>query len=277
MRVEKLPFTIYDIVGYFLPGAALLVSIAAFSVPDLLVNLYHSEILEKIPIYAWIPISIVLVIVPHALGYCIALISSEGIEKAFVKAYGYPSEFLVHGCRRPESSYKDNASLVRKMFLLHYLLRGSLRNRFQSIFVKQLGPTIIGKLDERFYLIFGINKEHIPSEEWFSLIENYVMNNSQPAFMRMYNYVTMYGFCRNLSAAVYFSAVVLFIMVTASIHFSPWMLSWHVTFRIYVAIAAMMLLSVMLAANFAKFYRRYSSEAILAFVTMEDPKSAESK
>jgi hypothetical protein len=290
MRVERLPFTIYDIVGYFLPGAALLASIVVVLFPDTLAVFHHNGHHNGggiiIPVYEWVVIGVFLSIISYALGYCIALISSEGIENSVIKTFGYPSEFLVRGSCNPEGNYKDDVSFVRKMFLLHYLLRrpsgGWVRDRFESIFVKKLTKPVIKRLGERLKERFGIDIECVDGEEWFSLIRHYVMNNNHPAFLRMYNYMTVYGFCRNFSAALYCSIVILFFgLIVPSILLSlnlNWLdLSWldmnrRVSIKACFAIALMIPLSGMLAANFAKFYRRYSHEAILAFVTMEDPK-----
>jgi hypothetical protein len=187
---------------------------------------------------------------------------------------------LVPGSCCPEDEREYDVSFVKKMFLLHYLLRGGspswVSDRFRSIFVKplsnpvknQVNSPIITKLDIRFKEKFGVNRGDVDTEEWFSLIENYVMNNSQPAFTRMYNYVTIYGFCRNLSASLYCSSIVLFV----GFFLSPswWDMSWRVAGKVCFAVALMIPLSGMLAANFAKFYRRYSEQTILAFVTMKD-------
>ena len=80
--------------------------------------------------------------------------------------------------------------------------------------------------------------------------------------------MTIYGFCRNLSAALYCSTFILLVGVT--IHLNSLNLSRSVGFGVYVAILLLLPLSGMLAANFAKFYRRYSQEAVYAFVTTDD-------
>jgi hypothetical protein len=294
MRVEKLPFTIYNIVGYFLPGAVLLASIVFALFPDLLVGLYYVRDGLKVSTYAWILISILSIVASYALGYCIAIFSSEGIEEVFIDAFGYPSKFLLgkHCSLETEctgNSSEDNASFLRKIFALHYVLNEQppacnwlikvshekARSWFGSIFVKSIDDNVINQLDKKFVERFCMSRKEISGSGWFSLVENYVMNNNESAFMRMYNYVTMYGFCRNLSAALYWSAIVLFLGVTISFFSSllnlRWFsLSWDVAIRVYLVILTMILLSGVMAANFAKFYRRYSHEAILAFVTMKD-------
>jgi hypothetical protein len=286
MRVEKLPFTIYDIVGYFLPGAVLLASIVVALFPDVIGDLYSSRILRKVPVYGWMVISVLSVTVSYALGYVIALLSSEGIEQPVIRTFGYPSAFLVHGPCSSEGSYRDDLSSVRMLFALQHLLKrppcgcGWLRNWVRSAFAKQLdekqfAETTINILRDRLRDKFSAEIKEGYGNEWFSLVRHYVANNNESAFTRMYNYMTLYGFCRNLSAALYLSGIVLsigFILPSLLMLFnSGWLnLSGPVASRICLVILLMFPLSLALAVNFSKFYRRYSHETIMAFVTMKD-------
>jgi hypothetical protein len=292
MRVEKLPFTAYDIVGYFLPGATLLTSIVFFLFPDILTNLYEEDA-RKMPVAIWLVIGILATTISYALGYCIALIASMGIEDPIIAVFRYPSEFLV---RKPNSSETDphhKAPFLWKIFLLHYLLtppsqnintlhpevipsapgwrgwvRRWVRDQFEDIFVKKLCDPVIDQLDKKLKQSFAIERDTLTGAQWFNLVQYYVMNNNSPAFLRMYNYMTIYGFCRNLSAALYCS--LFFLAGGTIIHFDWVNLSWTVVLKAGFAFLFMLALSGMLAANFAKFYRRYSQEAVYAFVTMKD-------
>jgi hypothetical protein len=287
MRVEKLPFTIYDIVGYFLPGATLLASIVFLLFPDILANFYEDT--SKKSVAGWVVIGILATTISYSLGYCIALIASKGIEDPINAAFGYPSEFLVPESDRSKISSHDETSFLSKVFFLPYFLtplsqntdtshpeatwsaarlRGWVRRKCKSIFVKELPGSVIKKLNKRLEHKFSIGTQSVSGEEWFNLVQHYVMNNNPSAFMRMYNYMTIYGFCRNLSAALYCSTFILLVGVT--IHLNSLNLSRSVGFGVYVVILLLLPLSGMLAANFAKFYRRYSQEAVYAFVTTDD-------
>ena len=309
MRVEKLPFTIYDIVGYFLPGAILLASIAFVAFPDVLTNFYKQD-WSKTPVVGSLVIGILAATISYALGYCIAIIASKGIEDPIIAAFNYPSEFLIHGSDCLKNKSHDEVPRLWKFFLLHYLLtppkqnidtlhpeaapsaaglrgwvrwvfgwvpclRHWARKQFECIFVKQLCDPVIKELDKRFERKLLGRRDKLKGKEWFKIVEYYVMNNNPEAFARMYNYMTMYGFCRNLSAALYISAIILLAGIIAqpvlSLVDSSWpSLSFSVGFRVFVASILLFPLSCMLAANFAKFYLRYSQEAVYAFVTTKE-------
>jgi hypothetical protein len=294
MRVEKLPFTIYDIVGYFLPGAALLASIVFVVFPDMLANLYNADG-SKTPAVGALAIAILAATISYALGFCIALIASRGIEDPINAAFGYPSEFLVPRHDHPKNlshgkkSFLSPSWFLSNMFFLPYLLtppsqitdtshpeaapsaagwRGCFHAAFKAVFVKKLCPPLIKQFNEKFKRKFSTELEDVSGKQWFNMVQYYVINNNPAAFVRMYNYMTMYGFCRNLSASLYFSAIILSVDVIVQ---SLWMgLSLSAGLRVGVVIILFLLLSVMLAANFSKFYRRYSQEAVYAFVTTNE-------
>jgi hypothetical protein len=104
----------------------------------------------------------------------------------------------------------------------------------------------------------------VEAKEWFRLINHYVYCNDDRVAEKQYNYVTIYGFCRNMSFAtniVFF----LYFFNWFSLFPDPYIGTANIPFELgFNAV-----LSVILMLSFLKFFRRFSEEALLAFAVLD--------
>ncbi len=95
MRVERLPFTVYDVVGYFIPGFMLLIGVTHF-IPAIEAAIdTHKKLLGDSFSGHAVEIAFVIVL-SYALGHIVSLMADKTVELAVVKIIGYPSEYLLH-------------------------------------------------------------------------------------------------------------------------------------------------------------------------------------
>jgi hypothetical protein len=299
MRVERLPFTVYDIIGYLAPGLLLLWALLTISAGHSAGNLVdfaervlrlesepsaangHTGFLESTTTL------ILLVLGAYLTGHLLAFVSAETIERLMVALLGYPSEFLLPETdasvpynsrqvikKRIIASFKTPSLWLPLLLLFPYVLLViglNWRTSFLKKLLKRLPPAISQKVDENLVdrCDFDRRDPANASEAWFLLVEHYASNNYPGVASKMYNYVVIYGFLRNTSLALYIVAWMYTLNVTIG---SPWCRDfidlWGTTQLLIAGISLLSALGLFLA--FVKFYRRYSKEAILAFVTVNE-------
>lgn len=286
VRVERIPFTIYDVIAYLGPGI-----VSAWAIFDVVPSLFNAPndsvarfVHDRSAIFGVAAIDIAVAIVvagvfAYTLGVLIGFIASVTIEKLSIVYFGYPSEFvrtrykfagpiadrditkkfLANGCA-------SGAILVQLICLpLTIFIWGANILALFSVVIKPLPETMILSWEERFQFLSGYKIGYERRVDWFRFVCFYVINNNPVAFLRMYNYLTLYGFLRNMtfiflvSTWVYSSAAIVFCGTERGCTFA-------------ISALASGIVCGGLFCGFLKFYRRYTEEAILAFALMRiDP------
>lgn len=271
-RIESLPLTAYDVIGYFIPGLVVVVSALALlhgsSSFDIKISLD-----DGIKVY-YIVVLMIVIVFSYVTGHVVALLSAIFVEKLVIYVYGYPSQFLFHSlysiarparCRIFIGLWKNicAGNFLRGtciffvcivffpqlfvMFLLDVVGIGDSVNR-------SIPRAVAALFFERFRSIFKCDAGDLKSDEWFFMAQQYILLNSQHAALRMYNYLNLYGFCRNM-AFVCTICGFLFIMLGSvygnSRHYVPWSIIF-ISFGVFLTFA------------FIKFYRRYSLEVVMS-------------
>lgn len=282
MRVERLPFTVYDIIGYLIPGAAFLL-FASFHFQSSLLKLDLADVAS--PVAALTIFFVTAILVSYLLGHILSLIASETLEKLTLGFVGYPSEYLL---REREYSIVKSVGDAERLIETHMAICRNITNKekalyfrfvcylpffilsifFELLILFRLLPRLVKALessaseifDLKFKSVFGFERrEAANSRDWFALVEYYVFHHSGASASRMYNYVTIYGFCRNMSLVLYLGGLLLavhFFWMNGEIRFLAWAtVSWISSFVLLLA--------------FLKYFRRYSYEAIMNFLVMD--------
>lgn len=285
-RVERLPFTVYDILGYFVPGSFMTWVFVSYIHPNDLVklsDLINNDIIENSIINQSLSIFIFFVI-SFLVGHIIAFLSSITVEKLVICYFGYPSKTLlvdqkIKGPIKHRTAIRniiDNIKNARVviihifMFPLVPVVWFLILTGWHSIVIKTLPNSIAKMIQDKFEKVTEYSIDPETSEKnWFIYICYYVINNNASASFRMYNYVTVYGFLRSFC----------FIFVVFS--FISFKNSFYSLYHIYYygifiynydadylkVFFIFMIISSMLFCAFIKFYRRYSEEAMMAFIT----------
>lgn len=279
MKVEKLPVTAYDIVSYFAPGALLIIycGYGFHSKP-----LSQLVAIEDLNTMVFLTVVFLFVVASYVIGHAVALLAAFTLERLSLGFTDYPSRYLADdesefryapgqwGPSVCEYVFKNLKKRKGDIFFwliclfcfpFSILLLAITVFRLWGYLIKSEEKTTIELLDERFLARFNRSrKSEGLSRRWFVLIEYYVFYRSERGAQRMYNYLNLYGFCRNAAMSFYAGTILLFISwlwIGPSVH--------KALFILLSLFCAMMLF-----LGFIKFFRRYSHEAIIAFVVMDD-------
>ncbi|MBI3452818.1 MAG: hypothetical protein HY057_08350 [Rhodospirillales bacterium] len=268
MRSARQPFILYSIVGYLIPGAAL-VAILAYLFRDQLQ-------MAGIPgPGAWSTGTALvalgfLLAAAYIAGQIAAIVSAETLGRLVVAFTGQPSHFLtaeyVYSGDYFQRTITRNildASAHAFFWAVQYLpfilyawafelfnLTGAFR-----CLLRKLDKGMIARVDERFTEAFGATRAKTAPHDWFALVAHHVMDRNPPAGARMYDYVMLYGFCRNAALVCYIGGLG-FVCKFIRLGFQPWMLLMALAF-----LAA----GFVLVLGFLKFYRRHAEETLLSF------------
>ncbi len=278
MELKQNPFSLYDFLGYFLPGGAFLYG--CFGLAAAVKPGFHafSAIAESLGVSekeAYLP----FVIASYSLGLILSFVSSVTVERYSIWRFGYPSKYLLGFPPRPYFEV-DEPATARKVFRIAVgvflfpvmtldLLIGE-RLGMRELYARVLDEWLVELLKERLNCFmkatsrldhleqFGQPKKH----DYFRYVYHYTVENAPAHRPKMQNYVALYGFCRTLCLlAVCFFWLVCFAGVSGSLT-----LVWLV-----VLLLALWLLSFLSFVGFAKFYRRFSLESLMALSVITAP------
>lgn len=205
-------------------------------------------------------------ILSYVIGHCIAILSTVSLERMAVLLFGYPSHFLMVRENKKEILCKICLNKSKFLFififspvqLFSYLLL--IITTMHEHFVKDMSKTHISFLKKAINDQFNLDTSNIDGLSWFGLVERYVLIHNSTGASRMYNYLNLYGFCRNMSVCM----ICIFYFSVFSMAFSASKPS-HVEILIYFSLAG----SIILSFGFLKFFRRYSQEAIMNFIVID--------
>lgn len=295
MRVERMPFTVYDIVGYLLPGAIFLF-LATYYFDTSLIHQFFKLTEEnskqiEIQTFPMIVFFIFYLFFSYVFGHIISFFSSLIIEKIVVVEFGYPSDAILNGIRSNNTkTYQKEAGdssyfliillaiigfplIIFCKFMKFVKLSDQIYNKkikwypyeafrfaYNSIF-----NAFHERLESKDPMLRDKFQENIKNNDnklWFDMISSYIFQNIESTSIRMNNYLTMYGFLRSSN----------FVML---------IMSWGYAFKYYldnkfeyiITSLVFLTLNFLLTCAFMKFYRRYTQEAIygIAAYVIEKP------
>lgn len=266
MDVKQGPFSLYDFLGYFVPGASSIFILNSFTqklglsidFPNLTSWAKASELLP-------------FVLVSYLIGHLFSLVSSFTVERYFIWSFGYPSKSLVgysHDGYFLEGN-KIQAGNVLRFFVGIFLLPISildliltkifkLKSKIKNPLDNLLQNIIHGKFS---FLIVDYGQIDRPNDfgrplnsDYFRMVYHYVLENCPAHVPKMQNYVALFGFNR----AVCLIFIVAFWLAFGTLIFddSP-EVALQIMFLSWV-------LSGVFFLGFCKFYRRYNLEALMA-------------
>jgi len=239
----KIPFTLYDIFGYLIPGLTFLILLLlSYDIPkaiELIVLKISEETITKT--YPFIFIEIVssiqmspifitafIILVSYIVGHIIAVFASLIFERFIVEKYlNYPTANLFSG-----KSPKWN------LFFPKY------RRSYGNEFIEQFNIS--------FKKQFGIPPEDPNDIFWISF--EFVANHCPNAFARSIHFLNLYGFSRNLSMSFLLSSMTLTIV---------WF-SYDIPLSM-LQISIYIFISIFLFWNYLKLLRRLNDEVYRGF------------
>lgn len=262
-RVQNLPFTAYDILGYLVPGVTLFV-LSAYAWHGLKVFERINLGFIKLGEFSLVLVGVVLA---YAAGHCIALVAAFTLERFVIIAFNYPSIYLVSSSSVGEGlrPYKDKIWSALFSFVFSVVPCSAIFvlsvSPFRGHFIKPLEGSCISRLDTCLRAGFDLERCSISGAGWFALIQQKVLMVSSVGSLRMYNYLNLYGFCRNMSVCLGF---------VACVSIASWHYNADAPRHIILFIICISCSSAILAFGFVKFFRRYSQGAIMTFIVLDE-------
>lgn len=270
METKPNPFSIYDFLGYLIPGSVflygLLIVIKHISASDLSLDYIATKLSFKSE-----EIYLLFVLLSYISGHILSFLSSITIERYSIWAHGYPSKYLL-GITKSDYFPKEDKTrcviravvglILLPIVLLDWLLGEKVGMR--DLYAKPLDQLLINVLRNKIEILIVNHAGIVPKTEthgtpseadFFRYAYHYAVENAHNHFAKMQNYVALYGFLRTLTLI----AVIIF-----------WDLLWHmlsgvipISVSLWFLFAAVILAYVLFMA-FVKFYRRFSLEALMA-------------
>ncbi|MGH7802096.1 MAG: hypothetical protein ACREOW_15965 [Thermodesulfobacteriota bacterium] len=277
MDLKQNPFSLYDFLGYFTPGAIFLYGFLAACVyvhPEVNILDYIATKLSLKRVEVYIP----LVLAAYAIGHFLSFISSVTVERYSIWAIGYPSKYLLglpHARYFATEEKRAIRCVVRTVIaiflgpvvLLDWLLgaQAGLRDLYAKKLDSLLITALRNKIDTLMSECTGKPKDYgtASKHDFFRYAYHYAVEHAPNHLPKMQNYVALYGFLRTLTLL----SVIFF-----------WWLVWQAVRGTFtrlqdiVLLSASMVLCYVLFMAFVKFYRRFSLEALMALaVSYEKP------
>ncbi len=222
MNLIKSLFNIYDLFSYLSNGFIL--SVVIYFLYFGKKNIIEATI-EKLTLSVSV---ILLVIVSYIIGHLISMLSSSFFEKIIIKnLLGYPSSNFF-------SEKQIRFKAVRIIFGVYF---------YKASYSKVLKDKIKNKYKEIFILDFR-------NSENFNLCFHYVKEKSLVTYNRLLTFISIYGFCRNLSINFLIIAVILL----ANSYFLFGLIT--------------IIFSYLFFLRYLKFFRQYGDEVYKTFIVL---------
>jgi hypothetical protein len=270
MEIKQNPFSLYDFLGYFVPGALFfmgLTTIPLLSNPS--TNLANDILnsLDQVSFY------LTFILIAYLIGHILSFVSSLTIENYSNWKVGYPSRYLLG---EPYPKYMQSKSTEHKTErkLMHAFVWvllfpitfwditiGNVFHLDKLLYARPLDPLLIkiikGKLKVFSEKYAGLSAEDINTNETgdFRFSYHYAVEHAPAHFPKMQNYVALYGFTRTITMVIvllFWWILILFVLEKTSFWDNLPMLAFLSAF------------SFISFLNFMKFYRRFSLEVMMA-------------
>lgn len=274
--MKQNPFSLYDFLGYFIPGALVLYLYLIIE------HLKKSESFELSEIFECvnnpnINTALLFIIISYVIGHFLSYISSITIEQYANWKYDYPSKYLLnlsdrHFWKGLHSFHCYFWRIVLILFLAPMVLLDFILGRkfgFKKFFHKKLDHDLIKlillKLNDLMDKlgvneINGFKQGDGNNQDFYRIIHHYVYENSKNHQSKLNNYVALYGFLRTLTLLL----MILF-----------WYLIIHIGLYSEFSRESIILLGIIALVNyvffmgFMKFYRRYTLEGLMILAISE--------
>lgn len=280
MEPKAPQFTPYDIIGYLVPGLAMLALVDI----TIVYHHNHSEVSIEWLIARYNSIkwqgAIPLILLGYYIGHLVSFLSASTLEKHAVWLHGHPMKFLLFS--KVDNYFKMEKDIKWYTFFFTFLIKilififmipcswielifgkllGLNRNYFKP-FDKMLcdaASSAFANLCIRVKLDIAILEENHPSHydiEKLSL--HYALETAPAHIYSLRNYVAIYGFLRSMTfvclVATWIVSYHLFIIV-----------SWKYALLFQFGSGVIVFISY---GAFLKFYIRYHSETIMAIIAV---------
>jgi hypothetical protein len=268
--MKQNPFSLYDFMGYFIPGATSIYLIQIVNIIKKSNSIDLNMVLNSFPTIQTEGI-LIFFILSYVLGHLISYISSITIEKYAVWKYGYPSKYLLDiNALKFWTGAKKFHSIFWRICLIILLLPTVILDSilghyfgFKNFYSNKLDPMLVKIIKLKTNNL--LNKLGITTENGFEegegnnsdfnrIILHYTYENSKNHQSKLTNYVAIYGFLRTFTLI---TNILFWYFIIHTYFFSDFDL-----ISVYVIIS-ISIISYIFFMSFMKFYRRYTLEGLM--------------
>ena len=279
MELKQNPFSLYDFLGYFTPGAIFIYGTMALYAHSKGINIEGIISFEKRQLY------VPFVLIAYTSGQLLSFISSIFIEKYSIWVAGYPSKYLL-GFR--QKSYFSANKFIRltvgmilaPVSITEYVLKITLKYRdtytqpLDALLVIIIKAKIRALLEAKSGLTGMPSNIRAENTDFFRFAYHYAVETAPNHYPKMQNYVAIYGFLRTMTliSVLFFWGLVSHLFING--------LS---CLQAFFVLSGASILSFTFYMAFVKFWRRFTLEALMAIATTfvvetkVDPDSFKSK
>lgn len=285
--MEKNPFSLFDFLGYFIPGAFGLFLVYFLQNENGLPFYFKRENIETLNTNISILYITFFIILAYTLGHILSFLSTLTIENFTVWMFGYPSKNLLNIHRTEkyfEPKLDSNNNIKKSTTCWSYLLRlsllvflapisissliaGKYLDLNNSVYKKSLKEPYIEFIKKKIESIFKKHKRQYQidfvKDDYNKLLIHHSYNINQPHQPKLMNYVALYGFLRVISFN--FNLLSVFILLQI-LFFSKDKLYINLKDEISVDLIVFLISSFMAYISYLgylKFYRRYTQENLM--------------
>lgn len=292
--MSKGPFSLYDFLGYFVPGALALFFIILgqkslfyyFEIQQ--IANYKKEFVE-LPFY----LIVFYIIICYCLGHFLSYFSTLTIEAYTIWMYGYPSKNLLGVSNHPDyKSYiqflkndenkKPISKLLMSVLLLPLIIMDFIFGylcSYNSVYTKKVEEPCFSLIRKKITKIFNElgyegdvfdNKEH----DFNRVLIHYNYEHTVNHGHKLMNYVSLYGFLRVASLIINFLAFFFLFHFMYGYDFTFRdinMESVVLFFKNLFIIISTAFISYMFYMGYLKFYKRYTLENLMLALVVQSP------
>lgn len=293
--MKQNPFSLYDFLGYVIPGALALMLIGFFHELNTISSISEGykdalNFLGKVKPGGSLSLleeTAIFIILAYIVGHIVAYLSSLTIEKFSNWVYGYPSQFLLeavpagHYWRVGQCSAGDcdfiwpNTwgqcldlfwRLIIGLFLWPLSVCTFLFSKLfhvKDFFVKPLDENLTQAIvDKRIKLGNMLGVRDMTSGDYHRVVYHYEYEQQEKHHYKMDNYVALYGFLR----AMCFIANCMTLWITCKFVFPTIRCGAAADWALVRVWIACILTTYIFFMAFMKFYRRFTLESFMCLI-----------
>jgi hypothetical protein len=284
--MEKGPFSLYDFIGYFIPGALVLYLVFFWIDVD---PKYFSDKFylnnekknSEIPLY----MITFYVIIAYCLGHFLSFFSTLTVEKYTVRFYGYPSRNLLAINEEKRTTIGMSAitreNIIKNfslIFILPLIIFDSIlyilkyKHKYLEQIFKPYRELISNKINKVFRRIGYVgNVVDISDNNYHQFLIHYNYEYTQEHSFKLMNYVAIYGFLRviTLISSTYLYYLIFYFCINYSIELSFEALIG--AFIIFGKLFFFGLITFIFYLGYLKFYKRYTLENLMLVLILKKP------
>lgn len=275
MEERPNPFSLYDFLGYFVPGAIFLfaLSFLRHRLPLLEAILRPFPEGHEMGAEASLEYYVPFILFAYLAGHLLSVISSYTVERYSLWRYGYPSKYLLNVPNPGYWRLINDGVQKRHRFILRVLVPALLAPVTvldlllgREIYAKALDKLLNKIISDRvaqlvnnkggYSALNAVSDIESSDQDWYRFAYHYALENAPGHAPKMQNYVALYGFGRNITLL---GVIFFWLLLFGSSDFPLNHIYWGIADG-FVSFVAFI--------GFNKFYRRFSLEGFMAFVVV---------